>query len=174
MDWCSHLGSVWMRPSLEVDDTIGVTRARFCVFFHRPLLDHRRRLIGVLTQLHVRVLGGQAGCEANVLPDQPPTAAPDKNRILLNWLSNDHRVYYTCQLSSYKTLTCCICKKKKKRGGAQFLNATILCLDVTTLDLLHIESKEVKTFQLFIQVNIYSTYPRQLCSASKFQNCSWK
>lgn len=95
MDWCSHLGSVWMRPSLEVDDTIGITRARFCVFFHRPLLGHCRRLVGVLTQLHVRVLGGQAGREANVLPDQPPTAAPDKNRISLNWLSSDHHIYYT-------------------------------------------------------------------------------
>lgn len=133
MDWCSHLGSVRMRPSLEVDNTIGVTRARFCVFFHRPLLGHCRRLVGVLTQLHVRVLGGQAGCEANVLPDQPPTAAPDKNRISLNWLSND-RVF---KLSSYKALTCwsadqlkrgkwgtrdnsSFVQKKKKGGGHNF------------------------------------------------------
>lgn len=183
MDWCSHLGSVWMRPSLEVDDTIGVTRARFCVFFHRPLLGHCRRLVGVLTQLHIRVLGGQAGREANVLPDQPPTAAPDKNRIVKLAVQWSSYLLHTCRsvfkLSSYKAFTCwsadhlkrgkwgtrdnCSLVQKKKRGGAQFLNATILCLDVTILVLLHIESKEVNTFHLFIQLNIYSTYPRESC-----------
>lgn len=71
-----------MRPSLEVDDTIGVAGARFCVLLHRPLLDRRRRQAGVLTQLHVRVLGGQAGSEANMLPDQPPAAAPDEDTTL--------------------------------------------------------------------------------------------
>lgn len=65
----AYLGSVRMRPSLEVDDTIGVTGARLCVFLHRPLLGHGRRQARVLTQLHVRVLGGQAGGEANMLPD---------------------------------------------------------------------------------------------------------
>lgn len=80
-----------MRPPLEVDDTIGVTRARFCVFLHRPLLGRRRRQAGVLTQLHVRVLGGQAGSEANMLPDQPPAAAPDDDRTSL---------VYCTQLSS--------------------------------------------------------------------------
>lgn len=78
----SYLGSVRMRPSLEVDDAIGVTRACFCVFLHRPLLGHRRRQAGVLTQLHVRVLGGQAGREANMLPHQPPAAAPDEHSTL--------------------------------------------------------------------------------------------
>ncbi len=75
-NWLSYLGSVWVRPSLEVDDAIGVTGARLCVFFHRPLLHCRHGQAGVFTQLHVWVLRGQAGSEANMLPDQPPTAAP--------------------------------------------------------------------------------------------------
>lgn len=72
----SYLGSVRVRPSLEVDDTIGVSGARLCVFFHRPLLHCGHGQVGVFTQLHVRVLRGQAGREANMLPHQPPTAAP--------------------------------------------------------------------------------------------------
>lgn len=81
----SYLGSVWMRPSLEVDDTIGVSRARFCVFFHWPFLGRWSRQAGVFTQLHIRVFGGQAGCEANMLPDQAPTAAPGEGtRIHFN------------------------------------------------------------------------------------------
>lgn len=81
----SYLGSVWMRPSLEVDDTIGVSRARFRVFFHWPFLGRWSRQAGVFTQLHIRVFGGQAGCEANMLPDQAPTAAPaEGTRIHFN------------------------------------------------------------------------------------------
>lgn len=72
----SYLGSVGVRPSLEVDDTIGISGARLCVFFHRPLLQLRHGQVGIFTQLHVRVLRGQAGSEANMLPDQTPTAAP--------------------------------------------------------------------------------------------------
>lgn len=150
MDWCSHLGSVWMRPSLEVDDTIGITRARFCVFFHWPLLGHRRRLVGVLTQLHVRVLGGQAGREANMLPDQPPTATPNKNRISLNWLFNDHCIYYTrivsvFKLSRYKALTCWSADHLKRgkwgtRDNCSFVKKRGI------LVLLHIESKDVNAF----------------------------
>lgn len=81
----SYLGSVWMRPSLEVDDTIGVSRARFCVFFHWPFLSRWSRQAGVFTQLHIRVFWGQAGCEANMLPDQASTAAPGAgNRFAFN------------------------------------------------------------------------------------------
>lgn len=70
----TYLGSVWVRPSLEVDDTIGISWTCFCVFFHRPLLWIRQA--GIFTQLHIRVLCGQAGCEAGMLPNQPSTAAP--------------------------------------------------------------------------------------------------
>lgn len=72
----SYLGSIGVRASLEVNDTIGVSGASLCVFFHRPLLQLRRGPAGALSRPHVRVLVGQAGREANVLPHQTPAAAP--------------------------------------------------------------------------------------------------
>lgn len=72
----SYLGPVGMRASLEVDDPVGVGGTGLCVFFHRPFLRRWSRKADVLTQLHIRVFGGQAGCEANMLADQAPTAAP--------------------------------------------------------------------------------------------------
>lgn len=72
----SYLGSVGVRPSLEVDGTIGVSGTLLCVFFHRPHLQLWRGQVGVFTQLHVRVLRGQGGSKANMLAHQPPTAAP--------------------------------------------------------------------------------------------------
>lgn len=65
-----------MRPSLEVDDSVGVGGTGLRVLLHRPFLRRWRGQPGRLTQLHIRVLGGQAGREADVLPDQAPTAAP--------------------------------------------------------------------------------------------------
>ena len=72
-----HLGSVGVGPSLEVDDAVGVSGALLRVFVHGPLLQLRQRGVGVFSQLHVRVLHGQAGREASVLPHQASTAAPE-------------------------------------------------------------------------------------------------
>lgn len=94
-EFAPYLGSVRMRPSLEVDDTIGVRGALLCVFFHWPFLQLRHGQGGVFTQLHVRVHRGQAGCEANMLPHQPPTAAP--------WNEQNH-----CNICTIRNVLNCI------------------------------------------------------------------
>jgi len=74
----SHLGSVRVRAALEVDDAVGIAGARLRVLLHRPLLQLGHGQVGAVTQLHVRVLGGHAGREADVLPHQPSTAASER------------------------------------------------------------------------------------------------
>lgn len=74
----SYLGSVRVRPSLEINDAISVTGAGLCVLFHRPLLQLGHGQVGVVPRRHVRVLCGQAGCEADMLPHQTSTAASSK------------------------------------------------------------------------------------------------
>lgn len=68
----THLGSVGVGSSLEVDNAIGICGALLGVLVHGPLLQLGHL---ILTQFHIRVFHGQAGGEARMLPDQPPAAA---------------------------------------------------------------------------------------------------
>lgn len=73
----THLGSVGVGSSLEVDDAVGICGALLGVLVHGPLLQLGHL---ILTQFHIRVFHGQAGGEARMLPDQPPAAAPVDTR----------------------------------------------------------------------------------------------
>lgn len=133
----SYLGSVRMRPSLEVDDPVGVTRAGFCVFLHRPLLGRRRRHAGVLTQLHVRVLGGQAGREANVLPHQPPAAAPgEESTFICSTPRQKKKIPAKTRRKLYVFI-----KHNGVTGG--WVNSRFIIITV----LLHVKVKEVQTLE---------------------------
>lgn len=112
----------------------------------------------------------------------------DLVKLAVQWSSYLLHTYRDIfKLLSYKALTCWSADPlrrgkwgtrdnssfvQKKGEGAQFKNAIILWLEVTILVLL--QSQCFSTFYTGKHVQYISLSVMYLCSASKFQNCSWK